>query len=147
MFETQEINRRKWEERTTALLLHFTLNMLVKMSNDSLNTEGQTGDKLCLVTIDTRVSVTTARPNIAAGLPKRKLSIPYILTMASGKILPMLKEILVEMTPGHGPIHNWMFNPEIRNKFIPVLDVLCTNDGFMHFRSNVLWLGQEEIMH
>jgi hypothetical protein len=121
--------------------------MLAKMSNDSLNTEGQTGNKPCLVTIDTRASVTTARPNIAAGLPKRKLSIPYILTMASGEILPMLNEALVEMTLGQSSIHIWMFVPEITDKFIPVLDVLCTYDVFMHFRSNVLWLGQEEVMH
>jgi hypothetical protein len=111
------------------------------MSNDSLNTEVQTGNKPCLITIDTRASMTTARPNSAAGLPKRKLSIPYILTMASGKIFPMLKEALVDMTLGQNPIHIWMFVPEITDKFIPVLDVLCVYDVFMHFLSNMLWLG------
>jgi hypothetical protein len=110
------------------------------MSNASLNTDGWTGDKPCLVTIDTRAYVTTARQNTAPGLPKRKQSIPYILTMALEKILPMLKEALVEMTLGQSPMHIWMFTPEIADKFIPVLHVLCTYDVFMHFRSNVIWL-------
>jgi hypothetical protein len=40
-----------------------------------------------------------------------------------------------------------MFIPDNTEKFIPVLDVLCTYDVFTHFRPNVLWLGQEEVMH
>jgi hypothetical protein len=92
--------------------------------------------------------LTTGYPRLLPDttLPKRKLSIPYTLMMASGEILPILKTPFMEMTLGQNPIHIWTFVPEITYKFIPVLDILCTYDVFMHFRSNVLWLGQEEVI-
>jgi hypothetical protein len=54
--------------------------------------------------------------------------------MASGEILPILKMALMVMTLGQSPIHIWMFDPEITDKFIHVLDILCTYDVFMYSR-------------
>jgi hypothetical protein len=49
------------------------------------------------MTIDTRASVTITRPDTTIGWPERDLSTPYILQMASGKILPILKEASVKL--------------------------------------------------
>jgi hypothetical protein len=69
--ETQETNL-SWEKEGTASILHmshyFTLNVLAERVANNLNTEGWIGGRPCLVTIDTRASVTTARPDITAEL-------------------------------------------------------------------------------
>jgi hypothetical protein len=61
------------------------------------------GDKPC-VTIFTRASMSIARPDNAAGLPKRKLSWPYIPQIASGKTFAILNEALVKLTLRQSPI-------------------------------------------
>jgi hypothetical protein len=71
--------------------------MLVREGDDSLNAEG---NKSCLMTIDTRASVTIARPDINAGLPERELTGPYILQMTSEGTFSLLKEALIEFTLG-----------------------------------------------
>jgi sulfur transfer complex TusBCD TusB component (DsrH family) len=91
-----------------------------KHGRDSQNAKGQTGDKLCLVTIDTGLSVTMARPDITAGLTKSDLIMPYILQIASGDILPILKEALVKLTLGHHPQMTWVFVNNITYEFILV---------------------------
>lgn len=48
-----------------------------------------------------RLSVPIARPDITMGLFERKLSLPYMLKMASRKTISVLKEALVELTLGH----------------------------------------------
>lgn len=79
-----------------------------EIGHDSQNANGQTGDKSCLVTTDTGSSVTMARPDITAGLPKRHLIMLHILQIASGDILPILKEALVKLTLGHRPQMTWV---------------------------------------
>jgi hypothetical protein len=79
---------------------HFTLNVLAERGGDTLIAEGWVRDKLCLVTIDTRVSVTIARLDIIAGQPEMKPSWPYVLQMMSRETIPILKETLVQLTLG-----------------------------------------------
>jgi hypothetical protein len=57
--------------------------------------QGWIGDKPCLVTINIRASVTIARPSITSGFPERKPNQCYILQMASGETLLILKETLI----------------------------------------------------
>jgi hypothetical protein len=47
------------------------LSMSEKHGNDSLHAQGWIGDKPCLMTTDSGMSVTVAWPNITAGLPQR----------------------------------------------------------------------------
>lgn len=72
--ETRETNW-SWKKEGIAGILHvphhFTLDMLAERGDNSLNTEGWIGGIPCLVTIDTRASVTTARPDITSGLTER----------------------------------------------------------------------------
>jgi hypothetical protein len=60
------------------------------------------------MTIDTRASVTFTRPDITEGLPKRELSQPYILQIALMKSLPILKEVLVELTLWQCLLRTWV---------------------------------------
>jgi hypothetical protein len=79
---------------------HYTLSMLAEKDNYRLNARGWIEDKSHLMTINTGPSVMIARPDITAGLLRRELSRPYVLQMASGKTLPLLKEALVPECPG-----------------------------------------------
>jgi hypothetical protein len=74
--------------------------------------KGWIQDKPCLVTMDTRASVTITRPDITVGLPNREPSQPCILQMVSRETLPVLKEALVVHTMNlsvchkhHGQVH------------------------------------------
>jgi hypothetical protein len=49
------------------------IHVLAMRSDDSLNAEGQIRYKPCLVTTDTRASVTIIQPDITTGMPKRPL--------------------------------------------------------------------------
>ena len=66
-------------------------------------------------TINTSTSVTIARPDIVAGQPERKPSRPYVLQMASGEIVPVLRI--------------WVFVAEVMDEFILGLDVLRAYDA------------------
>jgi hypothetical protein len=50
---------------------HYALSMSEKRGHDSVHAKGQTGEKVLLVTIYTRGSVTIALLDITTGLPKR----------------------------------------------------------------------------
>jgi hypothetical protein len=73
----------------------FTPNVLSRGSDDSLIAEGWIQYKPCRVTIDSEASVTIVRPDIVAGLLGRKLSRQYVLQIASGETIPVLKLALV----------------------------------------------------
>jgi hypothetical protein len=64
--------------------------------------------------------------------------------MASGETLPILKEALVEVAPGHSLVCIWVFVAEIISEIILRLDVLNTNDEFMDLGHHMQRLGQEE---
>lgn len=42
--------------------------------------------------------MTISKPDIVARYPERKTILPYVLHMASGKIIPVLKETLLELS-------------------------------------------------
>jgi hypothetical protein len=91
--------------------------------HDSLNAEERIRDESYHVIIDTGVSVLIARPEITARLPDRDLAGPYILQLASGKTLPILKEVLVEFTWRWHPLMSWLFIAEITDEFVPGQDL------------------------
>lgn len=86
--ETRETDWR-WKREGIGGILHvshhFTLDVLAERVDNSLNTEGWIGARPCLVTTDTRASVSTARPDTSAGLIER--SSLYILQTAPGETL------------------------------------------------------------
>jgi hypothetical protein len=87
--------------------------------------------------------VTVANADITAGLPKRELTLPYILQMASGKTLPILKKVLAELNLGRHLLLTWVFIARIANQFILGLDALPTYDLFMDVGPHVLQLDNE----
>jgi hypothetical protein len=79
--------------------------MSAKRDDNKLNAKGWTGDKPYLMTVNTGASMTITRSDITAGLPKRKQMAMHSADGVSGD-LPVLKEVLVELTQGiilYGP--------------------------------------------
>jgi hypothetical protein len=124
---------------------HLTFNIIAKRSNNMLFAQSSIGDKPWLLTINTGVSVMIARPDIMVGLPQIDLSMLYVLQMASGEILLILKEALVKLTLRGRPLAAWAFVANITDKFILGLDVLCTHDASLDLRYQALRLGDEEV--
>jgi hypothetical protein len=54
--------------------------------------------------INTKVSVTTVRPDITSELPERYLPMQCVLQMASGHTLPILNKAFVKLTLGQRPL-------------------------------------------
>jgi hypothetical protein len=79
----------------------YALSMLDKDGHNSLHAEEQTGDKLYLVTVDTRTSMTITRSDITAGLPEGDQPTKCALQMASGETLPVLKEVTLTLGQCH----------------------------------------------
>jgi hypothetical protein len=77
--------------------------MSTKSSDSGLNAMGHIGDKLHLMSIDTGASVTITRPDISAGLPEKEIVWLYIMQMLSGETLPILKQVLMELSLGQHP--------------------------------------------
>jgi hypothetical protein len=71
--------------------------VLAKQDHNRLNAEDLVRGKY-LVTIKARALVPIAGLDTTVGLPKRKLTKPYVLQIASEEILPLLKEALVILT-------------------------------------------------
>jgi hypothetical protein len=90
------------------------------------------------VTIDTRVSVTIARPDIIAGLTERDPSTQYALQTASGETLPTLKEASVKLTRGQCPLTTWKFIANIKEDFILGLNIIHVHDASMDLRLHML---------
>jgi hypothetical protein len=97
------------------------------------------------VTIDTGASATVARPDIVAGLPERELSRPYVLQMASGETIPVVKEACVELTIGQRTLRSWVFVADITDNFILGLDILRAYDASVDIGRRVLRLGRDEV--
>jgi hypothetical protein len=90
------------------LVIHFLptwvmFGMRAKRDDSNQIAQGWIGDRPCLVIINTGVPMPTTRPDITAGWPKRNQSQCYVLQIASGETLPILKEALVELTLGQEP--------------------------------------------
>jgi hypothetical protein len=63
--------------------------------------------------------------------------------MASGAILSVLKEALVELTIGWTSINIWLHVAEIMGELLLGLDMLHTNDAFVDLGHHMLRLGKE----
>jgi hypothetical protein len=70
------------------------------VNKNTLKAEGQVGDKLYLVALDSGASLTVVRPDVTAGLPERYVRTPEALQMVSDKILPIWKGTLVKFILG-----------------------------------------------
>jgi hypothetical protein len=72
--------------------------VLANRTENSLIADCWIQERPCRVIIDTGASVTIARPDIVAGLPERKPSLPYVLQTASGETISVMREARVELT-------------------------------------------------
>jgi hypothetical protein len=97
---------RRWPPVSLPSSPCFTPHMLAKSSENSIFAKGCIGDKPCLVNVDTRASVTVTSPYISTVLSEGNLSWLYILQTVSTEILPVSKEVLVELTLGHSALHS-----------------------------------------
>jgi hypothetical protein len=67
-------------------------------------------DKPCLVTVDTKVYITVARPDIADGWPERQPYQRFTLQTVSEETLPILKEVFLTLNLEVAPIENLGFH-------------------------------------
>jgi hypothetical protein len=121
---------------------YYTLSVSTSKDDDSLNTAGHVGGKSCFMAIDTVI----ARPDITAGLPERELTRLYVLQMISGETLPILMEVLVELTLGQHPLMTWAFVARIADEFILGLDIAQVHCASLDLGHCVLQLGKEEVL-
>jgi hypothetical protein len=96
----QDSRTRSGPPESSTTLPRLTLKVLAKWTEGSLIADGWIQEKPCREIIDTRDSVTIAKPDTVAGLPETELSRPYVLQTASGATTPVVKEERVELTLG-----------------------------------------------
>jgi hypothetical protein len=123
---------------------HYALTDITRKHDTSLFTQGWVGDKPCRVTVDTGAYVTVARPDIAAGWSEREPNPGFMLQTVSGESLPILKEVLLTLTLGHGPLKMWLFIANITDEFILGLDILHAYDASVDIGRQKLRLAEEE---
>jgi deoxyhypusine synthase len=104
--------------------------VLTRKNNDKFNAERQIREKSYLVATDTG-AVAISRSDTVGGLPKRGLTRPCILHMASEKTIPIFIEAFVDLTLGWCPMMTWIFIAVIADEFILGLDVLHTHYASM----------------
>jgi hypothetical protein len=68
-----------------------------------------------------------------------------VLQTASGETIPVVKEAYVELTMGRRTLRNWVFVADIKDDFIPGLDILLACDASIDIGRRVLRLGQDEV--
>lgn len=93
------------------------------------------------MTTDTKASLTTAWPDIAAGLPERELPMKFTLRTALRGNFPILKKVLVTLTPGWCPLTTWVSVPKMTNEFTLGLDIMHAHNASVELRCHVLQLG------
>jgi hypothetical protein len=71
-------------------------------------------------------------------------TMPYVLQMASGQTLSILKETLVNLPLGRRPLTTSVFVANISNEFILGLDGLRAHDEYLDLRGEGLRLSDEE---
>jgi hypothetical protein len=100
--------------------------MLTTWTDCSVNTEGCIGGNLCLVIIDTGISITIVT---TAGLSERERekepSLSYVDDETTlGETLPVLKLELLELTLRQSTLRIWVFIAKITHKSILGQDFL-----------------------
>jgi hypothetical protein len=105
------------------------------------------GEKTCPVTIITWMSVTIARPNIIAGLPRKNPSRLYVyfLQMVYEETVAVLKETLVDLILGRKRPRILTIVTKITGKFILGLDILRAYNMTTDLKHHVLQLGEKEV--
>jgi hypothetical protein len=83
------------------------------------------------VTVDTGACVTVARPDIAAGCPKRQPNQRYTLQTLTGDALTIFIEVFLSLTMGRRPLKIWVFVTNITNEFILGLDIIRAYAAFV----------------
>jgi hypothetical protein len=97
------------------------------------------------VTVNTRVYVTAARPDIAARWPERQPNQCFTPQAISRVALPILKEVFLTLTMEQHPLKIWIFVANITNEFILGLDILCAYDASVYLGHQRLYLAEEEV--
>jgi hypothetical protein len=110
----------------------------------SLVTQGWAGDKPYLVTVNTGMYMTFARPEIGAGWPERLPNQPYTLQTVSGEAFTILKEVFL-VHPGAAPTENFVLVISTMNEFILGLDVVHAYDVSVNLGRQTLRLAEEEV--
>jgi hypothetical protein len=87
--------------------------------------------------------VTITRPQIIAGLPKWKPSVPYVLRTASAETLPFSKDVLAKLTLEQRELQIWVFIAEMTVELMAWLDVLWAYGTAVYLKH--LMLGQDEM--
>jgi hypothetical protein len=95
--------------------------------------------------VDTGAYVTVARPDIAAGWPKRQPNPGFTLQTVSGESLPILKEVLLTLNLGRRPLRMWVFVANITNEFILGLNILSAYGASVDLGRQTLLLAEEEV--
>jgi hypothetical protein len=83
--ETSKGQRRRANASVCIKAPHHTLIVITENTDLSLVTQGWVGDKPCLVTVDNRAYITVARPDTAAGWPKRQPNQRFTLQTVYGE--------------------------------------------------------------
>jgi hypothetical protein len=95
--------------------------------------------------VDTGAYVTVVRLDIAAGWPERQPNPGFTLQTVSGDSLPILKEVLLTLTPGRRPLSMWVFVANITDELILGLIILHTYDASVDIGRQTLRLADEEV--
>jgi hypothetical protein len=124
---------------------HHALTIIMVNADPSLVTQGWVGDKPCLVTVDTGVYVTVAKPDITAGWPERQPNQRFLLQTVSGEALPILKEVFLTLNLGRRPLKIWVFVAGITNELILKINILRTYDASVDLGHQTLHLAEKEV--
>jgi hypothetical protein len=142
--EKREVHMEK-KELVTSRPPHNITPVSKEIHYSNLKAIGRIGHKRCIVTVDTGASVSTVRPDIAAGFPERQVLKKCYLRSISGQTLPILKEAYVELTLGKRLLIIWVFVANIREEFTLGLDVMCAHKAVVDLGRHVLRLDDEEV--
>jgi hypothetical protein len=106
----RETSGCQWKREKTSVHIKAPRTVIMEKTDPSLVIQGWVGDKPWLVTFDTRMFVTVARPDVTARWPERQLNHRFTLQMVSGETLPILKDVfLTKGSPWHTePAHWWL---------------------------------------
>jgi hypothetical protein len=115
------------------------------MTEDRLVADGWMQERPCHVTIDAGTFMSVARPDIVLGLPESRPGRQRVLQVGSGRTIPVVKDVLVELNLGQQVLKIWVFVADITDEFIMGLDILRAYEDSVDVRLHVLLLGQEEV--
>ena len=81
----------------------------------------------------------------SAGLPKRVKLPKFILQVASGETLSILKEALVTLTMGWRPLTTWVLVADITDEFVLAFNVLRAHSASVELKRLMLQMRRGEV--